>query len=344
MEGNGHHEAVGTIEAAVQSSERDATPLPDVAVVIEHGEPAQPPSIDSIIAAVVGTVLGAIGLAVRLFDLAIRQVVAPDAKAEQSETPLHAAVASALELVAGSVRVGLVVADRAVMLSRPVASLVMNRTPARRPVERAARMADAWSRRAADEQERREELATSVLEALVPGIAQVIVDRLDVDALIEGVDIDRILGRVDIDALVSRIDLDQIVGKLDIDGLASRIDIDAIAGRIDIDAIMRRVDIQAIVNKLDLPALTREVIDEVDVGEIIRESTGSITTETVDAIRYQGMNADRFVSRVVDRVLMRRSGRDTGHTVPIDPAPAAETTAGSRTQPGAGAEPDIGEP
>ena len=39
MEGNGHHEAVGTIEAAVQSSERDATPLPDVAVVIEQEQP-----------------------------------------------------------------------------------------------------------------------------------------------------------------------------------------------------------------------------------------------------------------------------------------------------------------
>jgi hypothetical protein len=342
MEGNGHHEAVlGTLEVAVPSSEPDAAPPPAV-VVIKHDEPVQPPSIERVVATLVGAVLGAIGLAVRLFDQAIQQVVAPGAEEKPSESPLYAAVASALEVVAGGVRVGLAVADRAVVVARPVASLVMHQTPVRGPLEAVARMADAWSRRAADEQERREELATSVLEALVPAIAQMIVDRLDVDGLIEEVDIDRILRRVDVDALVSRIDLDQIVGRIDIDALASRIDIDAMAGRIDIDAIMRRVDIQAIVNQLDLPALTREVIDEVDVGEIIRESTGSITTETVDAIRYQGMNADRFVSRVVDRVLMRRSGRDAGHTVPVDPAPAADTTAGGAAQPGADL--DVGEP
>src|SRR6188472_4458790 len=82
MEGNGHHEAgLGTLEAAVPSPEPDAIPLPAV-VVIELDEPPQPPSIESVVATVVGAVLGAIGLAVRLFDLAIRQVVAPGAEAK----------------------------------------------------------------------------------------------------------------------------------------------------------------------------------------------------------------------------------------------------------------------
>jgi hypothetical protein len=71
------------------------------------------------------------------------------------------------------------------------------------------------------------------------------------------------------------------------------------------------VDIQAIADRVDTAALTRKVMDEVDFREIIRESSGTMTRETVDAIRYQGMNADRLVSRIVDRILLRRDGRNT---------------------------------
>jgi hypothetical protein len=82
------------------------------------------------------------------------------------------------------------------------------------------------------------------------------------------------------------------------------------------------VDVQAIIDQVDLPTMTKQVMDEVDIGEIIRESTGSITGETVDAIRYQGMNADRLVSRVVDRVLFRKGDREVA--IPSQ-APRTET-------------------
>jgi hypothetical protein len=64
-----------------------------------------------------------------------------------------------------------------------------------------------------------------------------------------------------------------------------------------------------VVNRLDLPTITEQVMEEVDIGEIIRESTGTIGTGAVDTLRYGGMNMDRFVGRVVDRVLFRRGGR-----------------------------------
>ena len=42
---------------------------------------------------------------------------------------------------------------------------------------------------------------------------------------------------------------------------------------------------------------------------MIRESTASITTEAVDALREQGMALDTFAARVVDRVLFRKRPR-----------------------------------
>jgi hypothetical protein len=44
-------------------------------------------------------------------------------------------------------------------------------------------------------------------------------------------------------------------------------------------------------------------MNEVDIGEIIRESSSTMATETVDTLRVQGMRADRLLGRTVDRVL-----------------------------------------
>jgi hypothetical protein len=117
---------------------------------------------------------------------------------------------------------------------------------------------------------------------------------------------------------VARVDLDQVVDRVDLDAVAQRIDLDAIVNRIDLDAIVARVDIDAILARVDIAALTEEVIDEVDLGEIIRESSSTMASETVDALRVQGMRVDGLVSRIVDRILLREGQRQTG---PLDRPP-----------------------
>jgi hypothetical protein len=103
-----------------------------------------------------------------------------------------------------------------------------------------------------------------------------------------------------------------VLDEVDLDGVVARVDLDAIAARIDLDAIAARIDLNAIVSRLDLAGLTEQVIDEVDLGEIIRESSGTMASETVDALRVQGMRADHLLSRLVDRVLLRKEERYTG--------------------------------
>jgi hypothetical protein len=54
------------------------------------------------------------------------------------------------------------------------------------------------------------------------------------------------------------------------------------------------------------------VLDEVDIGGIVRESTGSITSDAVDGARLTAMRLDGFVGRVADKVLLRRTSDRAG--------------------------------
>jgi hypothetical protein len=171
---------------------------------------------------------------------------------------------------------------------------------------------DGWAARGLGEQRRAQAAAVNAGRALIAALAAAVLDEIDLDQVVARVDIDRIVDRVDPNQIAARIDLDEIVARVDVDAVAARIDLDAIVSRIDLDAIVGRVDIDAIVARVDLPALTEEVIDEVDLGEIIRESSSTMATETVDALRVQGMRVDGLVSRVVDRILLRQGERLTG--------------------------------
>ena len=163
---------------------------------------------------------------------------------------------------------------------------------------------DGWAARGLAEQRRNQQAAAAAVRALVGTIAAAVLDE------------------VDLDGVVARVDLDRVVDRLDLDRIVERLDVDAIAAQIDLDAIVARVDVDAVVARVDLPGLTEQVMDEVDVGEIIRESSSTMATETVDTLRVQGMRADRLLSRVVDRILQRRDDRQT------DPAGRDEGGAG----------------
>ncbi|GAA2493955.1 hypothetical protein [Terrabacter carboxydivorans] len=92
------------------------------------------------------------------------------------------------------------------------------------------------------------------------------VERVDVDAVVRKVDIGAILERVDVDAVVARADLDRAVARVDIGAILDRVDVDAVVARVDIDAILDRVDVDAVVARVDIDA----ILDRVDVDAIAR--------------------------------------------------------------------------
>jgi hypothetical protein len=107
------------------------------------------------------------------------------------------------------------------------------------------------------------------------------------------------LERLDLNAIIDRVDVGRVIAKVDIEAVLSRVDLDALLGNVDLDRLVQR---------LDVGALAKEAMEGIDIGDVIRESTTSIGSDTVDAVRDQAARADGLVARVVDRALGRPTG------------------------------------
>ena len=92
-----------------------------------------------------------------------------------------------------------------------------------------------------------------------------------------------------------------------VDQVLARVDIAAIVTRhVDLDKVVRAVDVQAVLDQVDLVAVVEEVLAAIDLPAIIRDSTGSLTSETVRSARMTGISADDAISRSLERLVFRR--------------------------------------
>ena len=198
--------------------------------------------------------------------------------------------------------------------------------PALRPVAHLVptRWLSALERSGADRRARLRAQLSTALDVLVPALLSEVLRRAALNEMLRRyVDLDGIVAAVDLDAAASRVDVDAIVRRADLDAAAARIDVDAVAARLDLDSVLDRIDLTAVVlhrvdlkalaeavlAQVDLVALAEVVIDAVDLPEIIRESTGSMASDTVRGARMQGISADEAVGRAMDRLLLRHSPR-----------------------------------
>jgi len=251
-------------------------------------------------------------------------------RADGSATPSLPLVAgAAFGLTVGVARWGARAATTLVRTGELALSPVTTSVPFRDGMRRLGAELGRLDARWRSERPQEEEAAQALVRLLVPQVVDAaldqmdlnkivaervdiaeIIERVDLNAAVARVDLDAILERVDLNAVVARVDLDAILERVNVDDIVAHVDLDRVVDRIDVDAVAAKLDVEAIVRKLDLAAIAREVVDELDLPEIIREAMGSMTTETVGGIRVQSMNADHAISRLVDRVLRRRAASE----------------------------------
>lgn len=106
-----------------------------------------------------------------------------------------------------------------------------------------------------------------------------------------GGDIDRV-----IDALIPAV-VERVLRQIDLTAVVKR--------HVDLDALVADVDMAAVIKRLDLVGLAEQVLDAIDLPEIIRESTGTMASETVREVRMRTITADEAVARIADRILLR---------------------------------------
>jgi hypothetical protein len=97
-----------------------------------------------------------------------------------------------------------------------------------------------------------------------------------------------------VDAVLSRIDLNETVRKY-----------------VDVNGLIKQVDLQEVISSLDLAGLAEGVIAEVDLSEIIRQSTGSLSSETARGVRMQGISGDDVIDEAVGKIRLRFSRKPT---------------------------------
>ncbi|MFC7446443.1 hypothetical protein [Rhodococcus daqingensis] len=178
----------------------------------------------------------------------------------------------------------------------------------------------------------REVVAAALLEVDLTRLVRenvdlnLIAESLDIDRIVDTVDVDRIAATVDVDRIAARLDVDAVISRLDLDGIVDSVDLGRQIARVDLDEVARRIDIDAIVARLDLVGLANDIIDGVDLPDIIRESTGSLSSEAVHGVRSQGMQADDAVAGFVGRLFGRAPDTEDdlpagGSDRPGNPAP-----------------------
>jgi hypothetical protein len=86
--------------------------------------------------------------------------------------------------------------------------------------------------------------------------------------------------------------------------------IEAVLARVDVNAIVSQVDLGALMASMDLGALITDVLSQIELGDLISDSTSSIATDARDAVRVQAMSVDGGLAQLVDKVLRRKRERD----------------------------------
>jgi predicted thioredoxin/glutaredoxin len=141
----------------------------------------------------------------------------------------------------------------------------------------------------------------SMAQAIAERVVNLVMEAIDLDAVLDSVDIDRIIQRVDVDALIDRVDVEKII---------ERVDVNAVVARVDMDRIM----------------------EQTELGSIIARSTTGVASELLDVIRAQGVGLDDFFAKWANR-LLRRKVADLPLGPPALVAPVAVLPAGPAPAP-----------
>ena len=114
--------------------------------------------------------------------------------------------------------------------------------------------------------------------------------------------VDLVLQVLDINALLAQVDVNALLEKVDVAALLERVDLNAVLARVDTNALLDRIDMNDLLQRIDVDAL----VEQTDLGAVIARSTGGVASEALDAARSQAVGLDQTIDRWVQRALRRK--------------------------------------
>jgi hypothetical protein len=73
--------------------------------------------------------------------------------------------------------------------------------------------------------------------------------------------------------------------------------------RVDLDRVAEHLHVEAVIDRVDIVGIVRQVLIDIDLPEIIRESSALMASGGVQDVRLRSIAADQFVSTWVRRIL-----------------------------------------
>jgi hypothetical protein len=148
------------------------------------------------------------------------------------------------------------------------------------------------------------------VESIAQGVAQRVIDLV-----VESLDLNALIAQIDLNAVLARVDLNEVVDQIDLNEVLNRVDLNQIVDRLDVNRLMARVDINQIVSQIDIEALVKDT----DLGAIMVSSSSSLATEAVDAGRSHAVSMDDTLARWVSRIRRNHTGRAEPPELPNTP-------------------------
>ena len=109
-------------------------------------------------------------------------------------------------------------------------------------------------------------VAQRVIELVVDALdVNALLVRVDLNAVLERVDLNGLLGRVDLNQVIDRVDLNQVIDRVDLNQVIDRVDLNQVIDRVDVNRLMARVDINELAGRVDIEALVKNT----DLGALL---------------------------------------------------------------------------
>ena len=133
--------------------------------------------------------------------------------------------------------------------------------------------------------------------------------------------VDLVLQVLDVNALLAQVDVNALLDKIDVTALLERVDLNAVLARVDTDALLDRIDVNALLQRVDVDTL----VEQTDLGAVIARSTGGVASEALDAARSHAVGMDQSIDRWVQRALRRKQPAPSAPGALLDAEAASET-------------------
>jgi hypothetical protein len=139
------------------------------------------------------------------------------------------------------------------------------------------------------------------VESIAQGVAQRVIDLV-----VESLDMNALIAQIDLNAVLARVDLNEVVDRIDLNEVVDRVDMNKLLAGVDINQIVSSIDVESLVKNTDL-------------GAIMVSSSSTLATEAVDLGRSHAVSMDDTLARWVSRIRHNHTGRAEPPELPNTP-------------------------